>query len=444
MRTVDLIQKKRDGFSLQEEEIRYLINGYTQGTIPDYQIAAFAMAVYFRGMNGQETAILTDAMARSGELVDLSAIQGIKVDKHSTGGVGDKTTLIVGPLVAACGVPVAKMSGRGLGHTGGTIDKLESIPGFQVELSREQFIQNVNEQGLAIISQSGNVTPADKKLYGLRDVTATVDSIPLIASSVMSKKIASGADAIVLDVKYGNGAFMKRQEDAETLARAMVEIGKQVGKKTIALISGMNQPLGYAVGNALEVKEAIQTLQGEGPDDLTELSLMLAAWMIFLGGKASSVEAGRLLAKDALLNGSALASLKILVQAQGGEGGAIEDPELYLPKADKVIPVCSLQEGYVGGIDTEKIGLAAMKSGAGRETKDSSIDPAAGILLYKKTGDFIKSGEVLAEIHCGKTKNEKEAAGLIQEAFHLQMEAPLPQPLIAGVIEDSYTKEVLP
>lgn len=444
MRTVDIIQKKRDGFPLTEAEIRYLINGYTQGTIPDYQMSAWAMVVYFRGMDGQETAILTDAMAQSGEQVDLSAIQGIKVDKHSTGGVGDKTTLIVGPLVAACGVPVAKMSGRGLGHTGGTIDKLESIPGFQVELSREQFIRNVNEQGLAIISQSGNVTPADKKLYGLRDVTATVDSIPLIASSVMSKKIASGADAIVLDVKFGHGAFMKKREDAETLARAMVEIGKQVGRKTIALLSGMNQPLGYAVGNALEVKEAIQTLQGEGPKDLTELSLTLSAWMIFLGGKAPSVEAGRLLAEKALSSGKALTAFGMLIKAQGGELSVIENPELYLPKAEQVIPVLSMENGYIGTIDAEKIGLAAMKSGAGRETKDACIDPAAGILLYKKTGDEVKIGESLAEIHCSKTQNVKEATALVREAFHYQQEAPRSEPLVAGVIEDSYTKEVLP
>lgn len=435
MRTVDIIQKKRDGFPMEEQEIRFLIEGYTRGEIPDYQLSAWAMAVYFRGMDARETGVLTDAMASSGEQVDLSPIHGIKVDKHSTGGVGDKTTLIVGPLVAACGVPVAKMSGRGLGHTGGTIDKLEAIPGFHVELTREEFIHNVNTIGLSVISQSGNVTPADKKLYALRDVTATVDSIPLIASSVMSKKIASGADAIVLDVKFGSGAFMKTREEAEKLAIAMVEIGKEVGRKTIAILSSMEQPLGYAVGNALEVKEAIETLQGKGPEDLTELCLSLASWMIYLGKKAPTIEEARSLAEQALYNGKALSLFAEFVAAQGGDSRVSEQPEEVLPKANKVIQVLSPITGYISRIHGEKVGLAAMKSGAGRETKESSIDPSAGVVLYKKCGDKVEVGQCLAEIHCDLKVDWNQAMNLLLEAYEFTPQPGVQSPLLGGIIQ---------
>lgn len=435
MRAVDIIRKKRDGCSLTEEEIRFLIEGYTRGEVPDYQLSAWAMAVYFQGMDARETGILTDAMASSGERVDLSSIRGIKVDKHSTGGVGDKTTLIVGPIVAACGVPVAKMSGRGLGHTGGTIDKLESIPGFHVELTREEFIYNVNSIGLAVISQSGNITPADKKLYALRDVTATVDSIPLIASSVMSKKIASGADAIVLDVKYGSGAFMKTKEEAETLARAMVEIGKEVGRKTVAVLSSMEQPLGYAVGNALEVKEAIAVLQGKGPEDVTELCLTLASWMIYLGEKATSIEKARRLAEEALYHGKALTVFSQFVAAQGGDARVCLQPEEVLPKANQVIQLRSREKGVITGMDGEKVGLAAMKSGAGRATKEDSIDPAAGIILYKKRGDRVEAGECLAEIHCNDRINVEEVKTILLEAYAFYPQASEDCPLIGGIVQ---------
>lgn len=435
MRMVDIIQKKRDGFPLDEKEIRFLIEGYTKEKIPDYQLSAWAMAVYFQGMNALETALLTDAMASSGERVDLSPIQGIKVDKHSTGGVGDKTTLIVGPLVAACGVPVAKMSGRGLGHTGGTIDKLEAIPGFQVELTREEFIYNVNSIGLSIISQSGNVTPADKKLYALRDVTATVDSIPLIASSVMSKKLASGADAIVLDVKYGSGAFMKTKEEAETLARAMVDIGKEVGRQTIGILSSMEQPLGYAVGNALEVKEAIATLKGQGPEDLTELCLTLSAWMIYLGRKAPTIEEARSLAKQALYGGKALSLFDTFVAAQGGDSMVSEKPEDVLPQAKKVVEVLAPRAGYISRIHGEKVGLAAMKSGAGRETKESSINLSAGVVLHKKRGEKVEVNQSLAEIHYDSTIDVDSAIELLLEAYEFTPHPGEESPLIGGVIQ---------
>lgn len=350
------------------EELGFLIRGYSEGSIPDYQMAAWAMAVYYQGMNARETADLTMHMASSGDMIDLSSIHGIKVDKHSTGGVGDKTTIVLGPLVASAGVPVAKMSGRGLGHTGGTIDKLEAISGFSVELDQEQFFSQVNEIGIAVVGQSGNMTPADKKLYGLRDVTATVDSIPLIASSVMSKKIAAGADAIVLDVKTGSGAFMKTLDDSIRLAKAMVDIGTQVGRSTIAVISDMDQPLGFGIGNALEVKEAIATLRGEGPQDLAEVCLILASHMLILGGKASSEEEARALLQAKLENGEALDSLKQMVQAQGGDAAQIDHPD-QLPTAELHVEVKAEQAGYVESIQAEEIGIAAMLLGAGRETK---------------------------------------------------------------------------
>lgn len=401
MRMVDLIEKKRDGGELTAEEINFIIRGYTNGEIPDYQMSAFSMAVFFNGMTDQEQATLTMAMADSGDQIDLSKIEGIKVDKHSTGGVGDTTTLVLAPLVASVGVPVAKMSGRGLGHTGGTLDKLESIEGFHIELTEEQFIRQVNELKVAVIGQSGNLTPADKKLYSLRDVTATVNSIPLIASSIMSKKIAAGADAIVLDVKTGEGAFMKTKEDARKLAEAMVSIGNSVGRRTMAIISDMSQPLGYAIGNALEVKEAIETLKGQGPEDLTELCLTLGSQMVVAGGKADNLEEARNMLKEAIANGEALKTFKQLIAAQGGNPAVADDTGL-LPQSTHVIEFQSDLDGYVESLEADEIGTAAMLLGAGRATKDSEIDLSVGIVLKKKIGDSVAKGETLAEIHANR------------------------------------------
>lgn len=401
MRMVDLIAKKRDGKALTKEEIEWIVRGYTDGDIPDYQMSALAMAIYFRGMTEEETAALTMAMVHSGEMLDLSSIRGVKVDKHSTGGVGDTTTLVLGPLVASVGVPVAKMSGRGLGHTGGTIDKLESVPGFHVEISKDEFIRLVNENGIAIIGQTGDLTPADKKLYALRDVTATVNSIPLIASSIMSKKIAAGADAIVLDVKTGAGAFMKELDEARRLARAMVDIGKRVGRRTMAVISDMSQPLGYAVGNALEVKEAIETLKGNGPHDLTELCLTLGSHMVYLAEKAPSLDEARRLLEEAIRSGAAIAAFKTFLAAQGGDASVVDDLD-QLPKAAYTSTVTAAADGYVAEMAADDIGTAAMWLGAGRAKKEDMIDLAVGIVLHKKIGDRVQKGEVLATIHSNR------------------------------------------
>lgn len=398
MRMVDLIAKKRDGLVLTKEEIQFIIDGFTEGSIPDYQMSALSMAIYFKGMNEQERADLTMAMVNSGDTIDLSAIEGIKVDKHSTGGVGDTTTLVLGPLVAAVGVPVAKMSGRGLGHTGGTIDKLESVEGFHVEIENDEFIRLVNKNKLAVIGQSGNLTPADKKLYALRDVTATVDSIALISSSIMSKKIAAGADAIVLDVKTGAGAFMKTIDDSVELAKAMVSIGNNVGRQTMAIISDMSQPLGYAIGNALEVKEAIDTLKGEGPEDLTELSLTLGSNMVYLAKKADSLEEARTMLEKAIADGSALESFKVFLAAQGGDASVVDRPE-ELPQAKYTFELEAKEDGYVSEIVADEVGTAAMILGAGRATKDSVIDLAAGLMLRKKIGDEVKKGDSLVTIY---------------------------------------------
>lgn len=434
MRTVDLIQKKRDGHELSEAEISFLIEGYTRGDIPDYQMAAWAMAVYFQGMTASETAQLTMAMVRSGDQMDLSGIPGVKVDKHSTGGVGDTTSLLLVPLLAAAGVPVAKMSGRGLGHTGGTIDKLEAIPGFRTELSRDEFIDQVRTVGAAIIGQSGNFTPADKKLYGLRDVTATVDSIPLIASSIMSKKIAAGADAILLDVKTGGGAFMKTLDDSIRLAQAMVAIGTEVGRETVALITGMEQPLGNAVGNALEVKEAIEALHGKGSPRLQEVALTLGAHMLVLGGKAAGLEEARAALSAHIADGSALAKLKEMAAAQGGDTSVIDDPSL-LPQAARVVAVPSPEDGYVQSIDAEEIGLAAMTLGAGRATKEAVIDLAVGIVLHKGIGEFVAKGEPLAELYVNSSEDTvREVATRVVAAFGLSGE-PVPKPpLVYAVV----------
>ena len=401
MRVVDLIEKKQAGLALSQEEINFLIAGYTDGTIPDYQMSALAMAIYFQGMTEEEASYLTMAMVKSGDEIDLSAIHGVKVDKHSTGGVGDTTTLVLAPLVAACGVPVAKMSGRGLGHTGGTIDKLEAIPGFSVTLSPQDFIDHVNRYKIAVVGQSGNLTPADKKLYALRDVTGTVQSIPLIASSIMSKKIAAGADAIVLDVKTGEGAFMKTLADAEALAHTMVKIGHQVGRKTLAVISDMSQPLGYMIGNALEVKEAIQTLQGKGPEDLTELCLVLGGQMLLAANQVSSLEEGKALLQEQIDSGRALEVFKTFLANQGGDTRIVDNPDL-LPQARYQITFLAQSTGLVSQWVADEVGVAAMMLGAGRETKEDIIDPAVGIELCVKVGDPIQAGQPLAILHSNR------------------------------------------
>ncbi|OQP02811.1 pyrimidine-nucleoside phosphorylase [Geobacillus sp. 44C] len=427
MRMVDLIAKKRDGHALTKEEIEFIIHGYTNGDIPDYQMSAFAMAVFFRGMTEEETAALTMAMVHSGDVIDLSKIEGIKVDKHSTGGVGDTTTLVLGPLVASVGVPVAKMSGRGLGHTGGTIDKLESVPGFHVEIDNDQFIELVNKNKIAIIGQTGNLTPADKKLYALRDVTATVNSIPLIASSIMSKKIAAGADAIVLDVKTGAGAFMKDLEGAKQLATAMVEIGKRVGRKTMAVISDMSQPLGYAVGNALEVKEAIDTLKGKGPEDLQELCLTLGSYMVYLAEKASSLEEARELLENSIQEGKALETFKVFLEAQGGDASVVDDPS-KLPQAKYQWELEAPEDGYVAEIVADEVGTAAMLLGAGRATKESTIDLSVGLVLRKKVGDAVKKGESLVTIY-SNTENIEEVKQKLAKSIRIS-QIPVAKPTL--------------
>lgn len=432
MRMVDLIEKKRDGQALSREEINFLIKGYTEGKIPDYQVSAWAMAVFFQGMSPQEIADLTIAIADSGQRVDLSSIEGVKVDKHSTGGVGDTTTLVLGPLVAAAGVPVAKMSGRGLGHTGGTIDKLESIPGFNASISNRQFLDNVNRLKISIVGQSGDLTPADKKLYELRDVTATVNSIPLVASSIMSKKIAAGADAIVLDVKAGGGAFMKTLEDAETLARTMVDIGRRVGRETVAIISNMDQPLGWAVGNALEVKEAMDTLRGNGPEDLTELCLTLGALMVALAKRAKDEDEAYRRLRQLMDSGEAIAKFKQFIQAQGGDPSIVDHPD-RLPQAAYRFEARAKQSGYVRAIDAEAIGRVAMLLGAGRKTKEDTIDLAVGVTLGKKVGDYVQAGETLATLSANR-EEDRLLADQTAKAFQLSSEPVSVPKLIHKVI----------
>ena len=390
MRMVDIIAKKRDNQPLTKEEIDFFVEGYTNDEIPDYQVSSIMMAIFFNDMNDEERANLTMAMVASGDQIDLSEIDGVKVDKHSTGGVGDTTTLVLAPLVAALDVPVAKMSGRGLGHTGGTIDKLEAVEGFHVEITEQEFIDIVNRDKVAVIGQSGNLTPADKKLYALRDVTATVNSIPLIASSIMSKKIAAGADAIVLDVKVGDGAFMKTTEDATELATAMVSIGNNVGRNTMAIISSMEEPLGRAIGNALEVIEAIETLKGEGPQDLTELSLELGSQMVVLGGKAETLEEARTKLQGVIEDGSALEKFKVFLKNQGGDASMVDDLD-KLPQAKYTFEVEAERSGFVEKIGSEAMGVASSMLGAGRQTKDDVIDLAVGLMLNKKVGDRVET-----------------------------------------------------
>lgn len=433
MRMVDLIIKKQEGKALTKEEIRFIIEGYTDGSIPDYQMSAWAMAVFFQDMTDEERMELTMAMAESGDQIDLSAIAGIKVDKHSTGGVGDTTTLVLAPLVASCGVPVAKMSGRGLGHTGGTLDKLESIPGFHVEIDEATFASIVNENKVAVIGQSGNLCPADKKLYALRDVTGTVNSLPLIASSIMCKKIAAGADAIVLDVKTGAGAFMKTEEDARALAHAMVKIGNLAGRKTMAIISDMSQPLGVAVGNALEVEVAIETLKGNGPQDLEALCIELGSQMVYLGGKAADLAEARALVTENLRNGKALEKFKVFVASQGGNPAVVDDYSL-MPQASRQQEVLAEASGYVTEIVADDIGVAAMLLGAGRATKESTIDLAAGLKILKKVGDPVQKGEAIVRMFANKAAFD-QAEKLIQEAYSIGAERK-EITLIHGVITD--------
>jgi len=431
---VELIKKKRDGHVLAVEDIQTIISGYISGIIPDYQVAAWLMAVYFQGLNDDETAALTDAMMRSGDMIDLTEISGIKVDKHSTGGVGDKTTLILAPLVAAAGVPVAKMSGRGLGHTGGTLDKFESIAGFRVDMTAAEFIDRVKKHNIAICSQNNKLVPADKKLYALRDVTGTVDNISLIASSVMSKKLACGADAIVIDLKVGDGAFIKTIEDAEKLAHIMIKTAKKMNRSLIAVITGMEEPLGYAVGNALEVKEAINTLRGNGPEDLTTLCLELGSYMLMLAGHTKSHNEGISTLKTLISNGKAFDKLIELVNSQEGDTEMIHRPEL-LPKASLTHEYKSKTNGFISHLSAMDIGLASVKLGAGRETKESPIDQSAGIILTKKVGDLVQIGDTLAVLHANDASFFTKAEEYMQMAYSFTKTKPNKEPLIFKTIK---------
>lgn len=439
MRAYDVIYKKRHGGELSTAEIQHMVQGFVRGEVPDYQMSALAMAICLQGMTPRETADLTLAMAHSGEVVDLSPIRGIKVDKHSTGGVGDKTSIVLMPLVAACGAVVAKMSGRGLGHTGGTLDKLESFPGLRVELSRQEFIDQVNRIGCAVVGQTADLVPADKKLYALRDVTATVDSVPLIAASVMSKKIAGGADAIVLDVKAGSGAFMQTPEEAFALAEAMVAIGSEVGRQTVAVVTNMDQPLGMAVGNSLEALEAIDTLRGFGPPDLEALCLALGSHLLQLAGVAADEAAALAALRRAMRSGKGLAKLKELVEAQGGNPRAVEQPT-YLPTATEFAEVLSPAAGFVQAIDALAIGRAAAAVGAGRATKESAIDLAVGVVLHKKVGDAVAAGESLALVHANSAALAAEGRRQVLAAFRIGEAAVAPRPLIYGVVTAAGTQ----
>lgn len=433
MRMYDLISKKKNGNILTKEEITYIVKGFTEGEIPDYQMAAFLMAVCLKGMDKVETIALTLAMAQSGDVLDLSGIEGLKVDKHSTGGVGDKTSLVLSPMVASLGVPVAKMSGRGLGHTGGTIDKLESFPGFSTTLTTEAFFENVNKMKLAIVGQTANLAPADKKIYALRDVTATVDNISLIASSIMSKKIASGSDVIVLDVKTGSGAFMKTLEDSIALAEAMVEIGTGVGRETYAVITDMNQPLGRTVGNSIEVEEAIHTLQGHGPEDLLNVSIILGSYMLLGAKRVDTVEEGRALLLQTITDKTALDKLAEFVRAQGGDDSAVYNTDLF-PQASIQEEVLSDKEGYVTSIITDEIGMTSLILGGGRETKDSIIDLSVGIRIHKKLGDKVNMGESLATLYANDSEKMIAAKERYRSAYTIEANKPNTTKTIYGIV----------
>ncbi len=433
MRTIDLIQRKRNGEELTSEEVAFLVNGYTHGEIPDYQMAAFLMATFFSGMTEQEVGALTNCIIGSGETIDMSSVPGVKVDKHSTGGVGDKTSLIAAPLAASAGVVVPMVSGRALGHTGGTLDKLESIPGFRTNLTIDELQAQLREAGLCYVSQTEQVTPADGKLYALRDATATIESIPLIASSIMSKKLAMGIDALVLDVKVGSGAFIKRQVEARRLAQMMVAIGRRADKRVQALVTDMNQPLGYAIGNALEVMEASQTLQNVGPADLTRISLELAARMIYLSKQAATLEEGREIAQQKLLDGSGYRKLKQVIEAQGGNPQVLDKFEL-LPNASGVREVLSPRGGFVSAIDAEDVGRAASMIGAGRDHKDDQIDPAVGVILEVKTGERVEAGSVLCRLYYTSEERLDDAAQVIEDAFRISSHLPEERELILEVV----------
>ena len=433
MRMYDIIAHKKYGKALSNEEISFFVDGFACGDIPDYQAAALLMAICINGMDEQETAVLTQIMANSGDMADLSSIPGIKVDKHSTGGVGDKTTLIVGPIVAACGVPVAKMSGRGLGHSGGTVDKLESIPGMQMSIDPDRFCQIVRKVGLSIIGQSGDIAPADKKIYALRDVTATVESIPLIASSIMSKKLAAGSDAILLDVKMGSGAFMKTLDDSVRLAKAMVSIGNRNGRNTMALVTNMDVPLGNAIGNALEVSESVDILNGHGPEDLTMICIELAAYMLLLAKRGETIDVCRLLAKDAITSGRAFNKFCQMVEAQGGDVSVLHNG---FGKASVILPFYAKNDGYITHMDTEAVGLASLSLGAGRNHIDDNIDYLAGIVLNKKTGDYVTSGDILAYLHTSDKNKLVEAEEFLSTAYSFESSPPPAQDIILAVIKE--------
>lgn len=430
MRMVDIIRKKREGFPLSDEELRFFVQGYTKGSIPDYQASALLMAICLKGMDDREIASLTMEMASSGDSLDLSAIKGLKVDKHSTGGVGDKTTLVVAPIVAACGVPAAKMSGRGLGYTGGTIDKLESIPGYRVDLSEKELIEQVNRIDIGLIGSSKNLAPADKRIYALRDATSTVESIPLIASSIMSKKLCSGCNCILLDVKVGSGAFMKTLPEAQKLAETMVAIGRRAGKKTVALITDMDTPLGLAVGNSLELQEAVEILKGQGDPALTSLCLELSAWMLFLADQGY-LEQCRVMAQKALTSGAALQKFRRLIETQGGNPGVIDDPSL-LPQALHRREIKALREGYFARMDAQSCGVAASILGAGRERKEDAIDYGAGIRFRRKVGDLLQKGDVIATLYTNRPETFKDAEEIFRAGLKIAKIPPQKQPMILG------------
>jgi pyrimidine-nucleoside phosphorylase len=433
MRAVDIIRKKRDAGELTREEIQFLVHGATNDSVPDYQLSAWLMTVVWRGMTQAELAALTEAMLHSGQVLDLSDIHGVKVDKHSTGGVGDKTSLVIAPVVAAAGLPVPMISGRGLGHTGGTLDKLESIPGFNVNLSITDFRRVLKECGCALIGQTPEIAPADKKLYSLRDVTATVESPYLICASIMSKKLAEGIDALVLDVKTGNGAFMKQEKDAVYLAELMVETGRRMGKKMVALITDMEQPLGRKVGNALEVEECLEVLSGKGPEDLRELCLDLSAWMLTLGGKCAKVSEGREIAAELIANGRARDKFREIIRLQGGDAEVVDDPT-RLPKAKHTAKAISMKSGYITSIRCEQVGIASMLLGGGREKREDSIDPAVGIVLEKKVGDEVKSGSTLCTIHFNSEARKGEALAMLAMSFEIGPTKPAARPLVRRII----------
>lgn len=433
MRIYDIIRKKRDNHELSKAEIEFFVDKYSKGEIPDYQASALLMAIYLNKMNKEETVYLTEAMMNSGDVIDLSEIDGIKVDKHSTGGVGDKTTIALAPLVAACGAPVAKMSGRGLGHTGGTLDKLEAIPGFSIEMEAKKFIDSVNEHKIAVCGQTATIAVADKKMYALRDVTATVDNISLIAASIMCKKLASGANAILLDVKTGDGAFMKTLDDSFELAKAMVDIGNGMNRETIGMITDMDEPLGFAVGNSLEVIEAIETLKGNGPKDFVNLCETLGAYMLVLAKTVDTFEEGVEKIREAISSGSALEKLKVFIENQGGDKRVVDDYSLF-PQANIVVPIKAHRSGYISRIEAEEVGVSAMILGAGRETKDDELDLAAGIILNNKVGDYVNEGDILATMYLNKEEKLESAKERFIGAYSIVDEKVEPKKLVYGVV----------